>query len=202
MEIEGLSLQLRRAYRLVHGYQRAIIDLSHEIMIRLGLDFFCWSPVFNDTPPRCTTDLSRKWSWDLLPGYSIYFAYTTPGPIQPGSYMLILWAEADTGFSKLCEDTKRGEPDFAQLDAPEHCATNFRFWHSVVVDSPKMKDSQGFWAKLWDEDWPETNEFNLEVDGVKMKGRMATHSLSAISSPDDLKERLEEFKMFVDTRSK
>jgi hypothetical protein len=197
MEIEDLTLQLRRAYRLVHGYQHAIIDLSREIATRLGLEFYCWSPAFNELPGKYRTDISRKWTWGLLPAYSIYIVFTSPGPIEKGSYMLILWAEADTGFSKLCEETSRGEPDFTKLDAPESCATNFRFWHSVVEDGPKTMDSQAFWNKLWDVEWPETDMFTLEVEGTKLKGRMTTYPLSALSSVDELNKRLDELKTAI-----
>ena len=194
MEVDDLTLQLRRAYRLVHGYQRAIFDLAREIGARLGLEFYCWEPVFNDAPGRFRTDISRKWAWDFLPAYSIYFAFTSPGPIKKGSYMLVLWAEADTGFSKLCEETSRGEPDFTKLDAPENCATTFRFWHSVIDDSPKRLDSQTFWNTLWHEEWPETDVFAMKVQGTSMKGGMKVYPLSALSNGEELNHRLEELK--------
>lgn len=195
MEIEDLTLQLRRAYRLVQGYQSATLDLSREIATRLGLEFYCWRPVFNDAPGRSRTDITRKWTWDLLPAYSIYFVYITPGPIQRGSYMLILWAEADSGFTQLNAENTRGEPDFRKLPVPETCTTNFHFWYSVVVDDvPKGKDSQTFWGEVWDADWLEDPEFTHEIDGVKFKGGMATHPLSALSSLEELNERLDELK--------
>jgi hypothetical protein len=194
MEIEDLTLQLRRAYRLVHGYQNATIDLAREIATRLGLEFCRWSPVFNNAPGRYRTDITRNWKWDLLPAYSLYIAFTSPGPIERGSYMLILWAEADTGFSKLCEES-RGEPDFRKLEAPEGCATNFWFWHSVVVDDgPKTKDSQTFWNKLWHSEWPEEPEFAHEVESVKLTGRLTPYPLSALSSVEGLNSRLDELK--------
>lgn len=200
MEIEDLTLQLRRAYRLVHGYQHATINLSREIAARLGLEFFCWSPVFNDAPGRPRTDILRKWTWDLLPAYSIYLVFTSPGPVKSGSYMLILWAEADTGFSKLCEETSRGEPDFMKLDAPENCETNFRFWHAAVEDGSKIRDSQAFWNTLWDEEWPETDLFTLEVEGTNLKGQMTTYPLSALSSTEEVNKRLDELKAAIAPR--
>jgi len=197
MDIEDLTLQLRRAYRLVHGYQRATIDLAREIATRLGLEFFSWSPVFNDPPGQRRTDITRNWAWDLLPVYSIYIAFTTPGPIRKGSYMLIVWAEADSGFSDLCNKTTRGEPDVMKLAPPESCETRIHFLHAVVEDSPKVKDSQAFWKNLWEEDWQETENFVLEIEGSKLQGGMATHPLSDFRNVEELNARLAEFKACI-----
>lgn len=201
MEIEDLTLQLRRAYRLVHGYQHAILDLSHEIATRLGLDFFRWSPAFNAPPGRPGTDVTKRWKSDLLPAYSMYLAFTSTDPIQKGSYMLILWAEADTGFSKLREDCKPREPDFTRMQPPEDCATHFRFWYSVVVDEPGPMDSQSVWEQLWRKfpngNWPESDVVATEVEGATLECRMKTYPLSEWRSVECLERRLGELKTMI-----
>jgi hypothetical protein len=108
--------------------------------------------------------------------------------------MLIVWAEADTGFSKLCAETARGEPDSMKLAAPESCETRLNLWHCVVEGSPKTKDSQIFWSKLWDEEWSEAPVFALEVDGTKLNGGMNNYPLSAFRDVVELDKRLDELR--------
>jgi hypothetical protein len=194
MTIEDLSLDLRRAYRLVHGYQRALLDLTRQIGAELGLDFYYWEPMRQGRPARSSTQPANNWAWDMLPLYSAAFCYVTPGPIRPGSIILKLMAEADSSYEKLVSQAGRGEPDYRKMPVPEQCETRLGFWYVEVLGTATRSKVPEFWESLADEDWPESSEFPLSHGGLELRGGLIYKSISCFSDSTSAKAAVEDFR--------
>ena len=126
MEIEELSLQLRRAYRLVPPVTSAQSSICRAKSPR--------DSAWTSTAGRLSSTLIRRHVGRRTcrangPGICCPDTASTSPTRHPARCAMevtcynLRYGEADTGFTKLCEDTARGEPDFTQLVAPEHCAT-------------------------------------------------------------------------------
>lgn len=74
-ELNNALADVRRAYRLVHAYQRRVSDLMTQVdqtLSATGLSFVQWRPLFNKASPRTSTPFfsGGRWAWDMLPGAS------------------------------------------------------------------------------------------------------------------------------------
>jgi hypothetical protein len=67
--MEAVFLDVRKAYRLLHDYQRLILDAVNYMGRQLGLEYVGGWPKFSDRPPterkQKPDDLTR-WAWDWL----------------------------------------------------------------------------------------------------------------------------------------
>ena len=189
---DELTLDLRRAYRLVHGYQRAVLDLSRTIGAELDLEFYFWEPKRQGRPARGTTQPADNYAWDMLPLYNAAFTYVTPGRIVPGSYMLYLTAEADTGYEPLVKRSRR-EPDYRELPPPEKCETRLSFMHAQVT-SGNPKRSTSFWDALYDKEWPELPAFSFDFMDVRLHGGLMHTPLTNVADLASLKAVLSTFR--------
>lgn len=57
-EMEAALCDVRKAYRLIHLYQRRVLDLCREITggFESELNFYHWAPSQFEMPPRRRTD--------------------------------------------------------------------------------------------------------------------------------------------------
>jgi hypothetical protein len=67
---------VRRAYRLLHDYQRRILDTVKRVTQLIGRDVIGGYPLFSESAPRAGAfiDLNRSaWDWLSLYAYEFYF---------------------------------------------------------------------------------------------------------------------------------
>jgi len=66
VEIDQALLDVRKAYRLLHDYQRAALDAVKYIGSQLGFTYNGGSPRFSSCAPRPGKGQLNLWAWDWL----------------------------------------------------------------------------------------------------------------------------------------
>ena len=72
-EIEKALVDVRKAYRLLHDYQQAVLDAAKYIGSRLGLDYGGGYPCFGNCSPRPGKIANSTWDWLNLVFYDFHF---------------------------------------------------------------------------------------------------------------------------------
>lgn len=102
-QIEATFLDVRNAYRLLHDYQRMVMDGVKFLGNQLGLRYEGGWPKFSGVSPRAGGGTLDHWAWDWLNfvAYDFHFSnLAQEGSELPFSVLLI----SDTGF--FCSDRK------------------------------------------------------------------------------------------------
>ena len=67
---------VRHAYRLLHDYQRLVLDSIGFVGTQLGFRYSCGWQHFSNTPPRNGSGSLGHWAWDWLGLYYYQFHFT------------------------------------------------------------------------------------------------------------------------------
>jgi hypothetical protein len=178
---KDFSTDLRRAYRLVHSYQRSILTLVDGISRSLGLKFNSWEPSIFDRPSEKLSNPAPLWAWDMLPMYDATFSYNTPNRVAVGSYMLVIGAQADTAFDEHYQLLETDdEPRLADLKPVESSKTRIYLWYGVVEEILGKTS----WTTIWESEWPEDRNFEIKVAGVKLRGGFIEYGLESFLNQD------------------
>jgi hypothetical protein len=96
-EINEVLLDVRKAYRLLHDYQRMALDVTNYIGKQLGLPYVGGWPKFSDASPKKGKGGLDYWSWDWLNlvFYECHFSEVPLG--APGLRVSVLLI-SDTGY--------------------------------------------------------------------------------------------------------
>lgn len=96
-EVDRALLDVRRAYRLLHDYQRAALDGVKYIGSQLGFTYNNGYPHFSAPPPKNGKDALKCWAWDWLNlvHFDFNFSKTVEGE---GDIYLSIMLFSDTGF--------------------------------------------------------------------------------------------------------
>lgn len=145
-DLPSSLIDVRRAYRLVWGYQRRVMDLVQLLEDEFQThEFYAWTPTWHARPTQLRTSPVRKWAWDGLPFYKVSFLYLPVGSDsnvpKKGEWLLEIRIDSDTHSFP----GPRGEPDAAEF--PDASATD-----SVLklVAWECTEDTNGDWFyKLW-----------------------------------------------------
>lgn len=98
--MDEVLLDVRRAYRLLHDYQRMVLDAIHYLGRQLELPYIGGWPKFSDRPPTeraARPDDLQRWAWDWLNFYLYDFHFRRDTPDGASIYFSILLI-SDTGF--------------------------------------------------------------------------------------------------------
>jgi len=133
-EIDQALVDVRRAYRLLHDYQRAALDTVKYIGTRLGFVYSDGCANFSEGTPRGSRrDLLDCWSWDWL--NLVFYDFTfTQDPEAKDPVRFAIWLFSDTGF--FCsQESKPSQTDVSTFATPERSGTKigffiFRAWKS------------------------------------------------------------------------
>ena len=120
--IEKGLLDVRKAYRLLHDYQRCAMDLARYISTRLGFFEGKGESMFSDRPTRGRINLTETWAWDWLGMYQYDFAFSQKNSSCKMSLLLI----SDTGFY-LDQNRVPKETDITTFASPEDSHTKLGF---------------------------------------------------------------------------
>jgi hypothetical protein len=125
-KIKEALIDVRKAYRLVYLYQKSIISTIDRFSEEFSSVFYYWTPNEYGTPPIRTTDLTKKWTWDLLPFYHASILYLFDNKINDNvsgkkskkvndisakSWILSFQLMTDTAF-----EIENGEPNPKNFD--------------------------------------------------------------------------------------
>lgn len=141
--IEATLLEVRKAYRLLHDYQRLVLDAVDYVGKQLGFAYAGGYSKFSATAPGQGKGQLKCWAWDWLNMILYEFHFTRrgdDGALWRFSILLI----SDTGFfcSKLEETDKRDIDSFLPV---EESATKIGFLMSAREwpDPAFMRDKDG-----------------------------------------------------------
>lgn len=90
-EFDDAMENVRKAYRLLHDYQRMVLDAVKYIGNQLGLKYTLGKPKFSN-PSKLTSKLD-SWAWDWLNMVFYEFHFKDLGPIKFSILLL-----SDTGY--------------------------------------------------------------------------------------------------------
>lgn len=156
-ELAGALCDVRKAYRLLHGYHRRVLDVASLIagcfdsVSWLATEFGC-SPM---TRRRNPFD-QGYWMWDATPMVLTHFLFTDhrggrgwETHHRPGDYLLDVTAVADSEFHDY---EYSGEPDPAGFTkSPEQASSKFIL--TLVTPCGEQKDKN--WLTVWNNnDYP------------------------------------------------
>lgn len=188
-ELEATLRTVREAYRVVHAYQRRVLDmmaaLDREFATR-QLSFSWWSPACTLRPPERSSRsvLGDRWAWDLSPGVAMSFAWShEPSANAPWRRVLVLpiaeW---------IARSNAGGEPDGDSLgDASER--------RSKIVVRCEAASGRIDWDELWlalssRPGWRQgTQTFSVGATACAAEV-VVDESLSRIRDTDALRERV------------
>jgi len=110
-EVTNALQDVRKAYRLLHDYQRAALDASSYIGAHLGFRYAGGYSKFSECAPRDGRGALDNWAWDWLNLYFYDFHFVRE---QDGEepVNLSIWLFSDTGYFV----SKHPSPDETDID--------------------------------------------------------------------------------------
>jgi len=136
-KIDEALLDVRRAYRLLHDYQRMALDAANYIGKQLGMTYAGGWPLFSDPSPRNGQGKLNYWSWDWLNLVFYEFHFSKAHPDNKTLRLAILLI-SDTGCFSSGEEPK-GEPAGSDFAPPEQSKTKVGFLISAGEWPPAFK---------------------------------------------------------------
>jgi len=95
-EIEKALVDVRKAYRLLHQYQRTVLDAAKYISARLGVGYEGGYPCFSDCSPRPGRGHLDNWAWDWLNLIFYDFHFSAKNGHREINFLIRLFS--DTGY--------------------------------------------------------------------------------------------------------
>lgn len=123
-DIESALLDVRKAYRLLHDYQRMALDAVNFIGKQFGLIYEGGYPRFSEASPRAGKGKleKRAWDWLNMMFYEFHF-YRVFGNEWVGFSILLI---SDTGY--CCVEDDQGDPtNTSSFQPSERAATKVGF---------------------------------------------------------------------------
>jgi hypothetical protein len=194
MNMDELALNLREAYRLVHSYQCAVLDLAADIAKRLDLDFYYWAPDDRERPCTQRSNPTFRSAWEMLPLHSAWITFVSRGSIKPGSYMLLVWPQADTALGSQAKSARATDADLLAMPPATKSKTQIVLWHATVTDMGGTRKNESFWSRLYDHEWPRKERFKFDIDDVQLRGGLKEYPWSAFADGEATQKTLDEFK--------
>jgi|GEM_PF-2419462 hypothetical protein len=170
-KMEKALIDVRKAFRLLQVYQKAIFSLVGKIEANLGLIFDSWRPKYFRKPCKRSKKPYERYAWDFLPGYDTCFLFEVRNSVVNENWVLEVQVSADS--SNYLE--VNGQPDPREFEAPENCKPFIQFSGFKLIEF-KASSSNTVIAEYWECDYPE-NEGKLEE---------VTESLVGIKFREDL----------------
>ena len=178
-ELANALTDVRRAYRLLHGYHRRVHDLFARFdagMEGAGVPFVESGPAnFRRMRQKSGKFWDKRWAWDVLPGDGLYAAYqrVTPVPLR----RVQVAAQVDSGYS-----SRKPEPEPRYVDPVEESQSRvgIDLW---TADSARFRGSA--WQSLRDLDsaWDGTTH-KIVVAGDAYTYRHVSLDLAEITNDD------------------
>jgi hypothetical protein len=124
-EVERALLDVRRAYRLLHDYQRAALDAAKYVGSQLGFAYRDGYARFSAPAPKNGKNALGCWAWDWLNfvHFDLNFFRNIEGEKELGLSIMLF---GDTGIY-LGNARQDEEPDNSTFPAAEHSKTKVGF---------------------------------------------------------------------------
>ena len=141
-EIDQALLTVRRAYRLLHDYQRAALDAAKYIGAQLGFTYDGGYSNFSNCAPRDGKGDLDNWSWDWL--NLVFYDFTFTRKIGAKEVHLSIWLFSDTGYF-ISDHTAAEHTDVTTFAPVENSGTQlgfllYRVWNNAYDQFRYDKD--------------------------------------------------------------
>ncbi|HKW28845.1 MAG TPA: hypothetical protein VJT54_05885 [Verrucomicrobiae bacterium] len=108
-KIDEALLDVRKAYRLLHDYQRMALDAAKYIGTQLELTYVGGYPCFSKCAPRDGKGSLDNWAWDWL--NLMFYEFHFHREITKDQWInLSIWLFSDTGYF-ISDDRARNQTD-------------------------------------------------------------------------------------------
>jgi hypothetical protein len=145
--LDQVLLDVRKAYRLIYGYQRAALDVAKYFGDQLGFDYAGGQAQFGrQSPDEDKGELTESaWDWLNLVFYDCCFIKKT----EKEEIRLSIWLFSDTGYFTSTSPAANKE-DITTFDRVENSGTKvgFLIYRTWVGD---IKNSDGQVVKFVDD---------------------------------------------------
>jgi hypothetical protein len=143
--VERALVDVRRAYRLLHDYQRAALDTAKYIGAQLGVTYRDGYPRFSDPAPKKGRNALNCWAWDWL--NFVHFDLNFFKPLQQGELGLSIMFFSDTGIYSG-EPSESADPNHLTFASVENSKTQVGFllfptwndeWDRLLYDHDALR---------------------------------------------------------------
>lgn len=194
-ELVDALTEVRKAYRLVHKYQRRILDMTKFIVEKMGYFPYWWDNEYFDV--RSNRVPSERYAFDTMPlyvgTYMLFLRQENPNKIEPGEGLLDIQFEVDSGF----KDSKQ-EPDTSSFSKSSECES---YLYLGAICSTENKDANWLYNVYNETEYPEIGE-NQE-GAIRQEGSYILfrnrYNLTAIKDEEDLLVIIEDFQLLIRT---
>ncbi|MET4634927.1 hypothetical protein [Kaistia defluvii] len=186
---------VRRAYRLIWGYQRRIMDILNMMADEFDThEFYCWKTLDRDPPAKRGTNPLKKWAWDLLPLYQASFLYTAVGSdrgsLKAGEWLLEFYVNSDDIDFK---GYRAGEPDALKFLSPENSNSMIS-----LVAWKCTRDTKADWFRdIWNySDWPTSGDV-LQIDDYPVRAIKLEFPIEDLDGKPAIKKAVSDFRALL-----
>jgi hypothetical protein len=125
-EIDQALLDVRKAYRLLHDYQRAALDAASYIGAQLGFSYSCGYSNFSNCAPRDGKSVifRNTWAWDWL--NLVFYDFCFSKKIGEKDFNFSIWLFSDTGYF-VSDNPEADQTDVNSFAPVEHSGTKVGF---------------------------------------------------------------------------
>lgn len=143
-QISDALLDVRKAFRLLHGYNRRIRDIVEVARTAIPEQPFkqeTWvSPLTGNKRP-----VGPWWTWDCTPTFDWTFLFRDEASTEPMKYLVAMGFVADEALEDALDED--GEPDPGALRDADQSRT------LVELCLIAAKQPSPDWMKIWDAHW-------------------------------------------------
>ena len=190
-EISDSMVEVRKAYRLLHTFQKRILDLANYIGHYWDFGFHSGHPWFSDAVFQRKNAKLDRWSWDWLPMY--YYDLFFEKEVNGKKLQLGVIIQADTGYYDV--DTKN-KNDVLSFGPPENSETRI-----ILMASDGHWNSEDFRKNGYSS--KETTEYPVGDIIKNDKGKYViakAYSIENFINEDLTKEQLVDFESFCESK--
>ena len=183
--------EVRKSYRMIHSYQRRILDMTNYIIEKMDYKSYWWdNEYFNVRSNRLPSD---RWAYDSMPLYMgsgmLYLHKDIDyGTVKIGEGLLEIQFDADSGFNY-----SKAEPETSTFRDAEDC-------HSYLYLGAicGLKEEKKNWLDniFYETTYPKVLESNIIYTSLQYPYILfrARYDLSEIEEENDLKRIIEIFQ--------
>jgi hypothetical protein len=187
IEIDEALLDVRRAYRLLHDFQRAALDAAKYVGKRVGFTYQGGYPLFSNVSPQRGRGSLENWSWDWLNlvCYDFHFNNGT----DENHFNLLIRLFSDTGYF-MSDQATAAKTDVTSFAAPEASETKVAF---ILYGKEKWTGEHDKFAETKDQvrQFLEKDELPAKLRAAGIVGKCFPFSrLANEKAADDLVDEL------------
>ncbi len=176
--VEALLCDVRKAYRLLHIYQKRVLDLVNFISNYWGFKLNSGNPWFSNASFQRSSVKLNQWPWDWLPMYCYNFYFNREGDIPLWLGIII---QSDTGYYDNMNVDINSPLEFP---SPKDSDTRIIL---LINDKPWLEREDGAFSKN-----------KIEYEGDDCYGK--AYPLSLFSNEKSAKEQMEDFVLYCSTK--